>query len=190
MKFSLTPSNIAKIIEGELPGAMWEFYIGYREHVEKEGGGGKSYFTSAESRQFDLSLPHGMRLVHTYMRFDGDVLNGGLGQYFGNHSPDEVYEDLAALKTIGATESARILEEAIAVLKLDYGWPSDDLKTCAYDYPGDHPEIVRLNDLRCNDESSRRDYALLNDYLQQHLHDCVIPVDVECCCLEEFLRPA
>lgn len=180
MKFSLTRPNIAKIAPGELPGAMWQFYLGYSA-IKQTARDGRDW------REFHLSLPRGMRLVHTYMRFDGDVLNGGLGQYFGNHSPDEVYEDLAALKAVGATESAKILEEAIALYS-DYGWPSDNLQPRVPEEPGDHPEIERLDDMRCNEAASRRDYAIFNAYLQQHLEECLMPTEVECPYLEEFLR--
>src|SRR6476660_5446165 len=85
MKFSLTPANLAKVIDGELPGAMWEYYIAYCSHVESDSHRETPRFTEKELRAFDLSLPRGLRLVHSFMRFDGDFLNGGIVQYIGNH---------------------------------------------------------------------------------------------------------
>ena len=188
MKFSLTPSNIAKIPDGELPGAMFSYYIGYSEHVRKDPRRKKPYFTRKEGLAFDRSLPRGLRLVHSYTRFDGDVINGGLSQYFGNHLPEEVKEDLEALKTVGATESAKVLEEAIAIYKRDYGWPSKKRKACAYD-PWDHPDIERLDHIRCDEDAGRRDYAILDSYLRQRLDECILPVEVECKWIAELLRP-
>ena len=190
MKFSLTPTNFAAIRDGLLPGVMWEFYLAYSEHVEKDPKRQRPHFSAEESRAFDLSLPRGLRLVLSYTRFDGDILNGGIIQYIGNHTwkgnPEEVFEDLEALKTIGAVESVSILEEAISIFRRDFGWPSEQGASCGTDIL-DHEGLRRLDDLRCNDESSRRDYDILNSYLGKHLDECILPVEVE---MEEpFLVP-
>ena len=98
MKFSLTLENIAKIPDGELPGAMWEYDLRYCDYTEKKKH--KKYLTAKDWRALDPTLPRGLRLVCSVVRFDGDILNGGIAQYVGNHSPEEVFEDLEALRTI------------------------------------------------------------------------------------------
>ena len=190
IKFSLSPLNLARIIDGELPGAMWEYYLAYCDHIRKQR---KKHPTAKERRKFDLSLPLGLRLVHSFIRFDGDILNGGFCQYIGNHSqhgdPEQVYEDLEALRTVGAGKSAKLLENVIAIYQRDYDWPSR--KARRYDVgPCEHPELERLSGLRCNEKSSRRDYAILDAYLREHLDECLLPVEVKCSrgSLEPFLK--
>jgi hypothetical protein len=187
IKFSLTPENIARIRDGELSGAMWQYYIGYCDHMTRIKG--KRYLTGKESRVLDRSLPRGLRLVHSITRFDGDILNGGVAQYFGNHTPENVAEDLDALLTIGASESARILKKAISIDKRVYGWPAERRESSKVD-PWEHPSLERLDELRCNEESSRRDFTILDAYLRQHLDECILPVEVECHWMDEFfMRP-
>lgn len=192
MKFSLTPSNLSRIRDDELAGAMWEYYLRYCEYMRKKNRGRKGWLSARQSRALDLSLPRGLRLVHSLIRFDGDILNGGISQYIGNHTwdrkPDEVLEDLEALKTIGARASAKILQEAILIVTRDYGWPTWSHRSVNCDL-WEHPELERLDKLRCNDKSSHRDYRLLNAYLRKHLDECVLPVTVECRSMDEFLRP-
>jgi hypothetical protein len=185
MKFSLTPANLERIRNGELPGALWEYYLAYSRQVESDPARQGRFFSSAESRAFDNSLPYGLRLVHSLIRFDSDILNGGIAQYFGNHCADEVFEDLKALKTIGAVESAAILEEAISIFSR-LGWPSGTSEAFG---PHSEPDADsnRLDDARCNEDSSLRDNALLDGYLRQHLDECVLPVEVESEFIAEWL---
>jgi hypothetical protein len=161
---------------------MWEYYLGYSDHVRRKKR--KAYFTAKEWREFHCNLPRGLRLVISFTRFDGDILNGGLCQYISNHTergdPADVYEDLFALKTIGASESVELLVKAINVFRRVYGWPSRQDSPSDVPPPWEHPEIERLDDLRCNEESTRRDYRILNAYLKKHLDECVLPVEVKC----------
>ena len=175
MKFSLTLETLMSVRDGALPCVMWSFYLAYSEHV-------KNSQQTISHRDFDRSLPRGLRLVHSVVRFDSDILNGGIAQYIGNHTrngnPDEVFEDLEALETIGANESAAILREAISVATRDFGWPTWSKKSCACEF-WEHSDIERLDDIRCNDKSSGRDYSLLDKYLRQFLDECILPVEVE-----------
>jgi hypothetical protein len=195
MRFSLTAPNLAGILDGELPGAMWEYYLAYSEHARNDPSRDSPHFSAEESRAFDISLPRGLRLVLSFTRFDGDVLNGGIVHYIGNHTwkgnPEEVFEDLEALRTIGAVESAAVLEEAISIFTRDYGWPSGKGDSCGIDVL-DHAGLTRLDDLRCNEDSTRRDYAILNGYLCRHLDECILPVEVEieAAFLAPFLDPS
>ena len=169
MKYALTLEKLKSVPEGHLPNVMWQYYLDYSSHAERQG-----HWTPAKSREFDLSLPRGLRLVHSWTRFDGDILNGGITQYICNHTyegrGEEVIEDLEALKTIGADESAAILEQAISVFSR-YGWPGEPTEPVP-DF-GRLDEIEELDRQRCNNESSRRDYKLLERYLREHLDECV-----------------
>jgi hypothetical protein len=190
MKYSLTLENLRAIPTLQLPHVMWEYYLAYSRQVGCDLASSNRSFSAAERRAFDLGLPRGLRLVHSIVRFDGDILNGGIWQYVGNHTPDDnpeqVFEDLDALKAIGAVESAAILEETISVYTRDYGWPLGTGEQCRYDLY-DHPDLIRLDAQRCNNESSFRDYAILAEYLGQHLDECILPVEVE---IEpEFILP-
>src|SRR5690349_11324871 len=117
MKFSLTPENLQTVPRGSLFLVLWDFYMAYSEKVRSDPARTSPHFSAAESREFDVSLPRGLRLVHSIIRSDSGILNGGIQQYvtnhtqrkFGAHAGDEVLEDLEALKAIGATESAKIL---------------------------------------------------------------------------------
>ncbi len=55
-------------------------------------------------------------LYLTY-EFDKEVKNGSFDQYFFNSSGDNAHETLTALQTIGAAQTARLLQECIDV------WP-------------------------------------------------------------------
>jgi hypothetical protein len=83
-----------------------------------------------------------------------------------------VADSVEALRVIGATESAEFLSQALAIYHR-YGWP-DDWESCLNFSPEDEAEVERLSNLRCNDRSSKRDYALLEAYLRQHLDECVV----------------
>jgi hypothetical protein len=47
--------------------------------------------------------------------FDGELVNGGMSQFFSNSAGDYSLETLAALKEIGATMSAGLLEKALTI---------------------------------------------------------------------------
>ena len=66
IKFSLTPENIAKIPDRELPAAMWEYYLRYCDYTRKKKH--KKYLTAKEWRALDRTLPRGLRLVCSVTR--------------------------------------------------------------------------------------------------------------------------
>ena len=54
-----------------------------------------------------------------------EVYNGGLWQYFANSSGEDVPSVSEALKEVGATESAMIVEAAIAQLGVEVPWKDE-----------------------------------------------------------------
>jgi hypothetical protein len=195
MKFSLSPENLRTIPRGSLFLVLWDFYMAYAEKVRSDPARRSPHFSAAESREFDVSLPRGLRLVHSVIRFDSDILNGGIRQYvtnhtqrqFGTHAGDEVLEDLEALETIGATESAKILRDAIELYRR-YGWPSDPEMRWLDLSPEDEARCEEFGDLRCDDKASGRDHQLLEDYLWQHLDECVLDEEVESWWIEQHIQ--
>ena len=71
---------------------------------------------------------------------EGDVMNGGLGQYFFNSSGDLALEALDALKELGALKTHTALSSAIKKV-----WPND--------YPTDREvRYSAINDAESRDE--------------------------------------
>lgn len=185
IRLSLSRSNLAKVNDGFLPSALWAYYLGYQDYMittNQRKIRGLSDVQWKHAMHHDL--PRGLRLVHSFIRFDGDILNGGFCQYLGNHTrrgdPEDVYEDLSVLRTIGAAESAELLQQAIDIVRRDYRWPSWEDIPDEVVQPEDNPELERLDELRCNDESSCRDYKILDAYLRQHLDECEMALEVAC----------
>jgi hypothetical protein len=90
---------------------------------------------------------------------------------------EQVNEDFAALRLIGATDSAELLAQAIAIFQR-FGWPfgpPESYPRTMDDQLAIDAAVDRIDDLRCNEEASRRDYILLERYLREHLDECVIP---------------
>jgi len=171
----LTLQALRAIPRGELPWFLWNFYLNLYERIV----GYRS--TAAAREKFERTLPRGIQLVRSYTQFDGNVLNGGVRQYVtnctgfrGQAGEDEVMEDLEALRTIGASESVKLLRRAIAIYRR-YGWPLGKDHRWLDMSSKDEAACERIDAARCNDESSRRDYALLEKYLRRHLEDCVYP---------------
>jgi hypothetical protein len=61
------------------------------------------------------ALPQSERAVVLINQLRDEVANGGFLQYFTNASGEYAIETLRILKVIGATDSARILEQALMV---------------------------------------------------------------------------
>jgi hypothetical protein len=53
------------------------------------------------------------RTIYLVVRFDGEVVNGGFGQFLDNSSGDHATETLEALRRVGAELSAELLEKAL-----------------------------------------------------------------------------
>lgn len=121
---------------------------------------------------FIESLPRGLQLHKYLVVFDGDILNGGIRQFFRNHSPWEVEQTVAALEEIGAQESADLIRRAIAVHEEQLGWERWERGSREkYIGPGytdpeyeDQPVLDAFDEARCDDDASARDYTLLHAY--------------------------
>jgi hypothetical protein len=78
------------------------FYDRYNAAARKAYGGGKPRLTPEE------------RLLLRIGELEGDVNNGGFGQYLVNKDGGEAAEAVAALVQIGAHATARMLEQAMS----------------------------------------------------------------------------
>ena len=79
---------------------------------------------------------------------EGDVMNGGLGQYFFNSSGDLALVALRGLEALGAVETHRALKEAIAKVWPDK-YPTDrDTRTDAINAAEDSDEYLLDDETR------------------------------------------
>jgi hypothetical protein len=154
--------------EPDLPYYLWETFLKLSDEAESVGE--KQY------RDFQRTLPRGLWYVVRYTTFDGDVLNGGIRQFFYSHTPREVCETLEVLERTGLTESADVLRQEMSIYKTKYDWPADWDERWLYSWDFEDSELDRLDTARCNDESSRRDWVLLDHFLREHLEEC-FPAD-------------
>ena len=76
----------------------------------------------------DLSAPE--RVVLAIEALEREVNNGGYNQFFLNE-PSYAHEIVAALNEIGCPETARITEDAVAVLGLRPGWTDEQISAAA-----------------------------------------------------------
>lgn len=153
---------------GEVVDPMWEYLLLYFEQEE-----------TTHFEGFVDSLPKGLQFVYYFYVFDGDVLNGGIRQFFYNHSRSEVQKTLLLMESIGATESADLIKRAMGVYdRMIENWkrnpqnqnqeqPWNDARY--FDSINiDSQALDAIDAARCNLESSHRDYELLNAYAHQH----------------------
>jgi hypothetical protein len=70
-----------------------------------------------EQRGFDALLPQEQQYVALYWLVT-EVMNGGFHQYFFNSAGDMAPLAIEGLKAVGACESLRILERALAIFPL------------------------------------------------------------------------
>ncbi|HYN00579.1 MAG TPA: DUF4375 domain-containing protein [Aestuariivirgaceae bacterium] len=138
----------------DLPRLLWDYLL--------------TWFDAHRSEANPLELPMGLRVVYFYTVFDGDVLNGGIVQFFQNNTPREVEETRRLLRLIGAKDSAEVLTKAIDVFVRKYDWPAhSDKRWRCYEAYND-ADIEALTRMRCDDESSGRDYELVAAYCRSH----------------------
>ena len=78
--------------------------------------------SESERREYGRQLPRGLWFVVRFVTFDGDLLNGGIQQFFHNHTQREVCDACEVLDLIGATESAEMLQQAMSIYENRYGW--------------------------------------------------------------------
>jgi hypothetical protein len=168
--------TLQKIPSGRLSEFIWDYYL---EHFNMNP---------------EPTLPRGFRIVKSAIIFRSEMDNGGIRQYITNHSATpiddpqiqkeqdakalaEVEEDLAALRLIGATESAELLTEALALYQ-KYGWPFDP-EMRWLEFPPEAEAICESIDHRWfhptgNEPSYSRDWRCGERYLREHLTDCVV----------------
>ncbi|MCI0357371.1 MAG: DMP19 family protein [Planctomycetaceae bacterium] len=157
----ITREWVQQISDIDLPRLLWEYLLGW--------------YDVHRSDINPWELPIGLRIVHDYTVFDGDVLNGGIVQFFENHTPREVHETLRLLRRIGAVESAEVLAKAIEVFIRKYDWPTESDERWRDRKAYGDPELQSLDKLRCNEESSARDYDLVSAYCRSHPEECIFP---------------
>lgn len=68
----------------------------------------------SKTEEIILNLPSGLRNHYLSWLLEAEIMNGGLNQYFWNVSPSLIQRTPEALREIGATEAAKLLEAAIA----------------------------------------------------------------------------
>lgn len=61
--------------------------------------------------------------------FEGEVINGGISQFFSNSSGDRAHESLASLQEIGAVICVALLEKALTLFP-ESAAPADRQKRC------------------------------------------------------------
>ena len=165
----LTVESLKGVPDGNLTTELYDYYLDLvaEEHSKWQANGG---MIEPQHRAFDRTLPPGLRHILAYEILYGEVLNGGIVQYFYNRTPLEVEEDLKSLHTIGATEAAEALSLAISVYLAKYDWPAGSDERWLMGWDLDDPD---LNELPLNESSSERDYQVVERYLRQHLDEVV-----------------
>lgn len=78
--------------------------------------------------------------------FEGEVINGGLSQFFSNSSGNWSHESLAAIRRIGAALCAGVLERALALFP-DGVAPADRQQRCEFLFAFEERDPRFLDDL-------------------------------------------
>ena len=165
----LTLESLKEVEDGNLPYELYEYYLDLcdREYEVWQANGG---MIEPQIRHFQRSLSRGLRYVVSYQFLYGDVLNGGIPQYFYNQTPRQIGETLDAFEAIGEADAADALSCAMAIYASKYDWPagSDDAGFGLWEV-----EDPELEEIPLNDATSYRDYAILDRYLREHLEEVV-----------------
>jgi hypothetical protein len=167
----LTLESLQAVPEGNLLNELWDYYLDLVEN-EREKWQATGEMIEPRIRDFDRTLSRGMRLVLAYHYLYGDVLNGGIQQFFYNHTPRQITEIFEGLKAVGAVDAAHALSRAIAIYTSKYAWPTGSDDRWLEGSPEDL-EDEELNAIPLDDSSSQRDYEILERYLREHLDEVV-----------------
>jgi len=89
------------LAEEDPVGVLWPFLVA-------------TVFRDDQSKAGIAALSPGARTLYLVQVLGGEVLNGGFEQYFSNSSGEYAHETLAALQEVGASQAAKLLEQAIA----------------------------------------------------------------------------
>jgi hypothetical protein len=74
----------------------------------------EAYRDSSRHAQMERLSPSAQVLFNTGYFF-GEIVNGGISQFFSNSSGNRAHETLAALRTIGAAMCVELLEKALTL---------------------------------------------------------------------------
>jgi hypothetical protein len=98
-----------------------------------------------------LRLTDGDRMLHDVVRFEAEVMNGGVDQFLYHSSGDHALETPAALREIDANESFEYLAAACSLFP--NGRPSKDCETRREQLDAVRPEdpALTLNDVVAGD---------------------------------------
>ncbi len=174
MSSRLTLEALKDVPAGGLVQFLWDFH---RDRMKRSNL--RSY---DDWRRFNQSFPRGIRLFEAVDTLHGEVRNGGIRQYICNTAgmPDpnpyafnQVNEAIEALQVIGATESANLLSQVIDLFTR-HGWPPDSGRPWIELSPDDEAFLDRIDDRLIQTDAIERDYDLLEEYLREHLDDCVV----------------
>jgi hypothetical protein len=138
------------------------------------------YDESAHDRLWN-SLPSGLQMLHILGQADSEMLNGGIRQVMQNMSAYDIEAATKSFRAIGATNTAELFEQAISVYKSKGSWKPaaksnyPDMSNWSDEEWENHPILDAIDAARCNDEASRRDWKLFDEYVRHHpeqfLHD-------------------
>lgn len=166
----MTPERITfDVVQDAMrdPEILWDYFLFLSDKLLKTDRSEDGYLALVES------LPKGLKLNYYLVRFDSDVLNGGIRQFFHNHTPWEVQQVIDSLETIGAVESAKLIQLAIPVYETLTEWERGSRERICPpswqdpDYMAE-PPLNLIDDVRCSNEASYRDYGLLIEYMRKH----------------------
>jgi len=164
MDAKLSLDQLQKIPPGKLSEFLWDHHLRFNLN--------------------DRGLPPAFRVMWLTNNFRCEMDNGGIQQYITNHTctvrdPSalaDVQECLEALRLIGDTEGADLLNEALGLYE-QYGWPLDPAERWL-NFPPEAEAICESVDDRWFDgngeEAADRNLRLCEQYLREHLEDCVI----------------
>ena len=89
----------------------------------------KTVFHESPRQAHPERLSPALRTYYFVNCFDGELVNGGMSQFFSNSAGNHSGETLAALKAIGAAISAELLEKALTIFP-NSDAPFDRQKRC------------------------------------------------------------
>lgn len=175
MTAELSLKTLQGIPEHGLAQFIWDFYL---DHFNVDP---------------EPILPRGIRLTRLLITFGSEMENGGIEQYISNRlggyvtdpievtkrcseALEEVKECLEGLALVGATESAELLSQALAIYQ-KYGWPSgpvpDELDPLELERTCDKIN-ARWFEAKGEDSMHEKMWRCGERYLHEHLEDCVV----------------
>lgn len=121
-------------------------------------------------------LSPALRTYYFVVRFDGELVNGGMSQFFSNSAGNHSSETLTALREIGAVLSAELLQKALTIFPNSEA-PVDRRRRCdlLFAFEKLDPKFLDALDevyyqrvLSLDTESEEDLTQLIADYLRMH----------------------